>query len=729
MGQRWTWRGLAAGLLLVVCAAAHAGDTTDMARFMPAETALYVGWSSWYEVDAPEVQAGRRAAEASFKMISAMADEDELAWLPEAAGVMSSLSTRAGGLGLFDVRLTEESVDIQVALLIHGGPVAEETDRLLRTIVRSQQLDWPLEERTVAGVAFQAVPIPETPLTLLWGMHKDCFLLTLGETAAERVIACLNGDAPTLADAEELQFDRRKVAARLDGRHACIYVDPPRIITRAREVATELMGELPPIVDQVLTELGIGVIKSKYLHVDEVNKTPRMMAFAHLDGPPRGLLALWNQQPLSEDDLKIIPRDAYWAEVGNLDLTALWVEVTRIIEALAPEQAPGIQGALAMSRQMLGFSLTDDLLPALGNTWAVFDAPDHGGLLLTGTVLVAEAQDTAVIDGVLQRVVQMVGGLVTQESDGIASLELREIEHGGHKIRYVLIAGLPVPVAPAWGFVGDRWVFGLFPQTVAAAMQQVDPATRGESILDRADVQAARAHLPAEFMGFAYYDSRYLARLFYPLANASQMIGTSLAARHGATVDFVIMPPVAEFAAKTTNFIGTSSRDSDGIVYASVGHGTPLLVAVGAVSGTTAVLLPSLSRAREQAKHAVSMSNLRGIAQGCIVYAVDHEDRFPASFDELVDGGIITRAILTAPFDEEGEVSYVLVPRTKPVFRERDPARMVLAYEKMPHNGYVCAAFVDGHVERLPVERFAEVLAETYRALELDEEIPPQFRY
>ncbi len=54
-----------------------------------------------------------------------------------------------------------------------------------------------------------------------------------------------------------------------------------------------------------------------------------------------------------------------------------------------------------------------------------------------------------------------------------------------------------------------------------------------------------------------------------------------------------------------------------------------LLVVVAIIALLISILLPSLSRARELAKRSVCSSNLRGIGQGCVIYANESKEWFP----------------------------------------------------------------------------------------------------
>lgn len=56
-----------------------------------------------------------------------------------------------------------------------------------------------------------------------------------------------------------------------------------------------------------------------------------------------------------------------------------------------------------------------------------------------------------------------------------------------------------------------------------------------------------------------------------------------------------------------------------------------LLVVISIISMLTAMLLPALSKAREQAKRGVCLSNLKQIALGLFLYASDYSERLPAT--------------------------------------------------------------------------------------------------
>jgi hypothetical protein len=720
MRREWLLRVVFCAGLMVAVQPAVAGGVTDMAAYMPAETALYVGWTQWLEREAPELREARLWTEAVTGLARQEAGELDAAGVKCLLELLPPLLSGSVGIGLFDVRVDESGVVIDLAGVVDAGAdtagLAENVRQFIATVGDADEI----RARTIRGVELSALPLQEG-LVLHWGLHQGCCLFALSELAAGQVIDCMNGAAPALAAEAEFKFGRAKVKAGLDEKFLCVYVDPQRVMSRAKALAVEMSGELPPTVEPLLEELGLNAYRSKYVHIDELDGVPRLAAFAHVTGPLRGLLALWQQKPLSEEDLKIVPKDAYWLQVSNCDLHAVWQEVLRVMGATAPENVPMVEGAVGMAGAMLGFSPTDELLPAFGDTWAFFDAPDHGGLLMTGTVLVAEVQDGEALHGMLTRTVEMLAGLLVQSG---VTLRQRETAHGAHRIHYVTIGGAPVPVLPAWGFAGGRWVFGLYPQTVATTLQQVDPQTRGPSILDNADFQAGRKLLPREVLSIGYFDARYFARLFYPLNTAIKAALVSLMAEYNVHMDLATLPPLSAQLAGMKNYVGASSVDGDGIAYTGVGHGGQLAaVALGAVGGAAA-LLPRQAGHEEYGTEEEGAASLRHIGQGCYIYANDNGDRFPETLEELVGLGLLPPRLLQASADPPGAESYIYIAGQTAYADMRN----VLAYERVRGRAGTHVLFMDNHVAFLSVDELRAALRATYERLDRADEMPAELR-
>jgi hypothetical protein len=715
----WSFRLFAAlwGILLAPLAPSLA-DARDIAELLPADTLAYVGWAELYEEDDPGLRLGKQlvaqAAGVEF-------DDPEIGTIAQLMELGAQVAQVPGGIALLDVQLREEGPDVQAALLLAAGDdsakIAQAFGKLLQSAAEME-----IKELSVANVPMRSMPLPNTPFTIVWGAHKGHFLLTLGPAAAEKMLGRLSGGGgPSLADSDELKFLRKKVRAAEGQYRFSAYGDVRGIVAKVKSLVEQMTGPLPPVADKVIEALGINAIRSKYLDTRESTQGSLTRLFVHVDGERKGILKLWDQKPLSQDDLKIIPKDAYWAQVWNLDLAKLWSDMRDTVKEIDPNMLPMVEGAIAQAGESAGVSITD-LLSAFGDTWAVFDAPTHGGILLTGSVLVADVRDADAVQGLFTHLVELLKPMLAADEVG---LSLGQTTRDGRTIHYVVVGGIPCPVAPAWTFVDNRLVFGLFPQTVAIAAGQVDPKTRRDSIVDQPAVSGALQNVfPKEIQSFGYADAQYFARLFYPFGLLYTTMGTSMLSVQGIELDPMTYPILADTLKDVYASVGMSVTDEDGIHYAQVGSANAGLAAVAVTALAVSILLPSLARARELAKRAVSNSNLVGIAVTIHRYANDHEGEFPETLEVLVDEGMITRDMLNSPRDREGNISYVYISGQT----VKEDSRNILAYERLIGDEGTNVLHLDGFVHWMKLDEFKQALLQTYQRLGREDELPDGLR-
>jgi prepilin-type N-terminal cleavage/methylation domain-containing protein len=115
-----------------------------------------------------------------------------------------------------------------------------------------------------------------------------------------------------------------------------------------------------------------------------------------------------------------------------------------------------------------------------------------------------------------------------------------------------------------------------------------------------------------------------------------------------------------------------------------------LLVVIGIVAVLVALLLPTLSKAREQAKKTACLSNLRSLGHALVMYANANRDRLPNLNPPrtFVDYDGANRAMLS--FAEE--------IKSPPVFhcpsdRDDPPTEIVTADEDLPNSARVSYQF------------------------------------
>jgi len=434
--QFWSFRVFAAlwGILLapLVPAAALPGD---FAAQLPADTLACVGWSK--PLSAETVQM----LDAVPRLLTALDVEPGVAdRAGQAARLLSIVGRADGTVALLGVESGEAGLTVALQATIEAGVRTPTLVEGLRALLGGDRAAERISAVEIDGVTFQRIEAwPE----LLWAGHQGRFLLASSRELAAALLREQPID-PSLAGDDLFQSCRDKIGSVAEGQWKfSAYVN----LTRLTATVKRLLGEkLPPKTNDLLRELGVDGLRAVYLRTDRTADGPVSRLLLRTAGPRTGLLKIWDQQPLSEDDLRLVPQDASWAVVSNWDLAASWQEARRVVEALDPNAAAQLDGLLAMASATVGFSPTDDLLPALGDTWIVYDAPDHGGVLLTGAVLVAEVRQPEALRGTFGRLLNFVRPLLAA---GGLTLSSRQATYRGHTIHYLVAAGRPIPLAPA----------------------------------------------------------------------------------------------------------------------------------------------------------------------------------------------------------------------------------------------------------------------------------------
>ncbi len=736
MNSRWLLTRFAAlwSVFFTPLLQIQARASDDPSDIWPADALAVYHWTGAVQSPPRLVEGLRKLASAKPPVLAPDGRVDPFAVIGRLAQILSLVLSTSGSAGFLDIDSAPGVFPFQVAAVLDVGDGAETVrDSFSALLTHDSEVRGKLGSREIGGVRWDSFTLGDEPGVpeALWSLQSGRLVFALGAGAAERVQKALHGAGPRLSGRPELAADREKLGAASGARLGC-FVDIAGIEKRIRAIIqTNSDAKSLADLDEFLSVSGLKKLQ-RMISTREPSPRGRVSrSLLSMDGPPAGFFRLWKQEPLTDADLKLIPENAYFATAGNFDLRQLRDEVLGQIEDLKPELAQTITGGDAMIAQFLHFSLLNDLLPAFGDTWVVYDCPEHGGLYGSGTVLVAEAAKPEMIQAAITRGIELTKGLAAQAGPGLR-IEERVTKSGTHEIHYLLLGGVPSPLAPAWGFVDGRVVLGLLPQPVALAMNQADPATRKRSCLDRDDVRdALKNKLPKSFCSFGYADPDWFIRAFYPLQN---MAWTMLLSAGGAvepTVDLGTIPTLPEYTVDEHPLVSATALDESGIRSVTVGERPILASLVNSVAPAAlaaSVLLPSLSRARELAKRTVSASNLRQIGLAAHIYANDHDGAAPPSFETLISAGSIVREMLYSPLDPQTDhVSYVLLPWKK-IEQPRQPSGAVFAYELLFGDEGTNILYMDGHVEFQKMPEAAGIIRAAYEELGIPEQVPPEFR-
>jgi len=161
------------------------------------------------------------------------------------------------------------------------------------------------------------------------------------------------------------------------------------------------------------------------------------------------------------------------------------------------------------------------------------------------------------------------------------------------------------------------------------------------------------------------------------------------------------------------------SYDGPGGIYSHY-QGTGVEVGLRAVAGGAigaGVMMPALARSRTQARRTVAMSDLKNLSLAVIMYADEHDGKFPPDL-AAAKPYVGTDRVFESPQKPGGfdGPSYIYIPGHSS--NTGRSGELILIYEnpQFREDG-TNAAFLDGHVEFMRPNGFREAIKRTYEAL------------
>lgn len=637
----------------------------------------------------------------------------------------AGLWRRPVAAALWDLDLAAPEPDrIRAVAVVHlgeqAGPFRVTIDQLSALVVKARGGGASAPADLPPGWS-EYRPAAESP-RLAWGIVRDALVITLGPDTPKRYLAAL--DSPQhLADHAEYLAARAGLGASAEPAVAAMYLDVDRLRMR-------LLGPKSPLgvggvagVLAALQSLGLDGVTSLAGVIQPADGGWRSSLFIRCASPRRGLMKAFDQAALTDDDFLPIPGDATMVHATRLD-------VQRV---LAADVVPGTEAASAESSRMnpvlsaaldsaLGTEWRERLLPALGDTWVVFDAPSNGSLTLLGATLCVRTKDADRAADALKAVVE---SLIKRH--GVRGVRVNTMSQGARPIAYIDTAEAPLPVSPAWGTQGQWLVVAMYPQVVRATLDRLAAAdVRERSILSNPKFTASRQRAASDAQALTWYDARYYVRDIYAIALPALHAMSADLRRQGLRLDPAAIPPLDVIARHVGPTVVSTRSDAQGVQM--VAHASLPLLTLSApeaavlLPAVAAAIFPATVRARDASQQAQALVQTKQLGMACVIYCTEHGDTLPKTLDDILPylGGAEDRSLLTASNDVPGNVSYVLTEGMPRISRIEDPARFVMLYQKpeLHHGEGAIVCYADGHVEWRPMAAFQEDLERTRKMIE-----------
>jgi prepilin-type processing-associated H-X9-DG protein len=320
----------------------------------------------------------------------------------------------------------------------------------------------------------------------------------------------------------------------------------------------------------------------------------------------------------------------------KMDPQAILSEARSVIGKIDDATLKQFNDALAQASQQTGMDVEKEVIAPLGDEWVIYRAPlsDAGGLSLAMVHKLRDGETMATTVAKIETLANAMGqGKFKIDKITSSKIDFSSVSFLQYSLAWTVrngylyvssIDGLPGAVRQVENKLPSIAESDLYRKAMAALPQGVRPLSMAYSN-------------PAK----TYPELRRLGLGLLPLARAA-----------GVDLPSGLLPDVDDVGQFMTPGANISWWDADGLHMA--GHsafpgaeiiggnpsGGPAMVA--GVGLGTAILLPSLGRARELSNRTVDAANLRGIAQSCAVFAADNADAMPDDLARLVANGQVS---------------------------------------------------------------------------------------
>jgi len=634
---------LAWGLVFSVGGRVCAADP-DLAKILPGPTVIYVGWTGSEAIEPAykETALGSLLAEPEFvqlrdalrPQIDAMlkrhlTDADAGDLHEPIDKILKLLWRHPGAVSVMRLSLSRQGPEVQAAAVVRLGPDAEAFEALLSPLLVAlfdapQGGTSPLTKVAI-GQAQLTQFAPGAPLPVLrWGRAGEYFVVTAGEPTTQIVLDALAGrsEKPPLIENPVFAASRKGLAVGRGTMALNWYLSIEEVCRRLPLVATVMdlqQSRAQRAANRKAGRLPMGILVSKAIRTLDLKKIKSLSGSVSLEGngyriawfldarTKGGLMRFFNQKPLTDADLAVVPKTANYFYATNLDLHGFYEEMMAAFKAIDPKSYEGWLGMLADGEESAGVKLVDDLLAPLDDGWIFYSDSTGGGEWWRGLVLLIEAKD-------VERAVKGVTGLAGSIVEHIGGAEIRVVTRtiAGGKTLYVVeddterLGG----VTPAWSTVGKYVVVGVAPETVEAVTKRLGAdagALADTSILKRPDFVIRRKHVPASANAIGYLDAKDVLGWLYRMIPSMVSAAGPALSDMGITLDADRLPKPETVERHLSGMVTGLTAGDDGVLmvsHAPLPLPTPTARSAATVLGAVGIgkLLTTRPTATQKAK-------------------------------------------------------------------------------------------------------------------------------
>ncbi len=707
-------------LILLCSTTLPVGAAPPLAKHLSESTICYAGWSGRSLVFDGSAFGQMLSEPGIGRFLGAMKSLAETtlpanrsASLTHALAMGSLAWQHPAAIALSELEPGDNGPEISAVVLIELARDGEAFQKHLDAFIESLE-NVTVTEKSEGGLPYRSIAGPNGSREVVVGFKGDLFFMATGPEAARRII----GLKPEQSLATSKKFTSSMAAVGGENIQIAFYLDVPELLKRTEAI---LAGKAPTAPDAGLSELrriinalGLGQLEAVAGTTRIVDRGMLTRTRLFSPSPHRGLLLPLAGQELTDADLAHVPDDADFVAAIKLSGETLHAEILHSLDVYSAGKDKDLKRQfseyIGQLEERIGVSITQDLLPALGDTVVVSSASSQGGFA-TGTVLSITMKDAA-------KVAEVIAKIESYAGENLPPTISLETAHAGRiEIRYLAGQfGMPWPVAPAWAIHEDRLLIAGWPQVLKTIL---DRGGDIKQLSTSTGFAKHRSRVAKNASVLSYTNTPQIMRQMYPSLIMLGTMGTNALAMKmpvGAKPDWV--PALSTLEKYLWPNIMTVSSDETGITfetYGSVPGMAPLLSPLN-TAVSAGIVLPSLQLAKRRTKELISKTHMEGLYLACLLYAENNNGASPPDFAALIGGrvqyvdeidmfisplsGRPTPGIIDGQFT--GAIDYIYINPGNLHTIER-PATLLLAYERSENYGgkKTIALFADGHIEQV----------------------------
>ncbi len=475
-------------------------------------------------------------------------------------------------------------------------------------------------------------------------------------------------------------------------------------------------------MEAVLMDLGLKEVKSITSRIGFTRTDLISEAWVEVPQPFTGLLK--SLKPINMSLFDIVDGRAFTAGAVNVSLTEIYDTVMQMIQKIAPTPADyqEVQQGIAQFEQQMGFQIRDDFLGSLAGPIVSYSLP--AGVMMEAPngafCICCQLLDPAKMTKSMTAIETFAKAMTAQDTEGM--LQITHQTQGDTTLHVWTIAPLAMlQITPTWVISKNQLFITSHPAMARSALQHQTNVNRiAKSIRRQPGFQQVTQILPTHLLGFSYVDCKVQIKQLKRLADQYWPMAAMVAMQAKIRLPMVL-PDITAVADRMGSGCDMLWSQADGLYMRSQGPvptGGMALVAVGAGVGA---LIPTAMSARSNAQGAVSLTNVRQICTGCIMYAHENQGKLPATLQEIksyIGGEEVLESPRKPPSFAGPSYIYVEALAGKKMDQLKYPEVIVIVYENPAYcRDNIIVGFLDGHSEKVTLSIFKQKLEYTYQQL------------